>query len=103
MGSSLLPLKKVCIRLTVFDNQGLDIKVSTKGHRGDELKEAPDNGTVKSNRGGKRVKGSGSSSEAKWLHPDAREAMDEFFKDSDAKLANSKSSLMEVAVVVMYY
>ena len=60
----------------VFDNQGLNVQMNVPGHRGDELRAAAKSSGV-SNSGGKRTKMR--EMVKSWLHPDAKEAMKEFF------------------------
>ena len=66
----------------VFDNQGLNVQMNVPGHRGDELRAAAKS-SGRSNAGGKRTKKS--EMVKSWLHPDAKEAMKEFFGESMVK------------------
>ena len=67
----------------VFDTGGLNVQGNVQGHRGDVLRVARKEGRVKSTHGGKRVKKT--VEEVVWYHPDAREAMDAFFKKEEEK------------------
>jgi hypothetical protein len=66
----------------VFDNQGLNVQMNVPGHRGDELRAAAKS-SGRSNAGGKRTKKS--EMVKSWLHPDAEDAMKEFFGESMVK------------------
>jgi hypothetical protein len=93
LGHDIMKVPKYWRR--VFDNEGLNIQGNVKGHRGDELREARRNGQVRSTHGGKRVKKTLDEALDEWLHPDAREAMDIFFKKEESKYAVVLQNLHE--------
>jgi hypothetical protein len=66
----------------VFDNEGLNVQTNILGHRGDELRQATKDKKVKSKHGGRREKKKSLDS---WFHPDAKAAMDIFFKKEEKK------------------
>ena len=74
----------------VFDNEGLNIQRNVKGHRGDELRAAGN-----SNRGGKRTKMTKEEAMGEWWHPDAKEEMEVFLKDSTVKYEKRMSTCIE--------
>ena len=93
LGHDIMKVPKYWRR--VFGNEGLNVQGNVKGHRGDELREARKDGRVKSTHGGKRVKKTVDEALDEWLHPDAREAMDLFFKKEESKYAVVLQNLHE--------
>jgi hypothetical protein len=85
LGHDIMKVPKYWRR--VFNNEGLNVQGNVKGHRGDELREARKAGKVKGTHGGTRVKKTMDEALDEWLHPDAREAMDLFFKKEESKYA----------------
>ena len=61
----------------VFNNKGLNTNLNVNGHGGDQGRASKS-----PQRGGKRVK-KVTIHKNHWYHPDAHEAMDIFFKDSE--------------------
>ena len=93
LGHDIMKVPKYWRR--VFNNEGLNVQGNVRGHRGDEMRDARKDGRVKGTRGGKRVKKTVDEALDEWLHPDAREAMDVFFKKEESKCAVVLQNLHE--------
>ena len=65
----------------VYNNDGRNIEVNIKGHRGNEIRDELRAKGIES-RGGKRTKRTKENLKQQWYHPDASDAMKEFFEES---------------------